>query len=389
MYLRFAKAGAALTALIASFFLTLPTTTLAQNIDTAAIKALAAGKKDTAKSKLKPYKDVIPATAKTSRGLFTIHKVDDRWLAEIPDSLFGRDMLVVTRIVKAPTGYYSLAKVFGALSYAGDAINNNVIRLERLTDDKVFLRSISYLERSEDSSANGLYQNVQDNNAQPIDAAFPVKAINEPGRSVVIDLTDFINSENDVLYFNGQLKPLLGLTALAADRSFINTIKAFPTNIEIKTVRTYNDAPGKGAHSYELNSSIVLLPSVPMRSRPADVRVGLFYDSYIDYDADPQSVRPGNHIWRWRLEPRPEDRERYLHGELVEPAKPIVIYIDPETPRKWVPYLIQGINDWQAAFEQAGFKNAIVGKEAPVGDSTWSMEDARHSVLLYHASPVE
>jgi hypothetical protein len=390
MHLRFLKAGAAITALTAFISLTLSTTALAQNIDTAAIRALVAGKKDSAKQKMKPYKEVVPATAKTSKGFFLIHKVDDRWLAEIPDSLLGRDILVVTRIVKGPTGYYNLAKALaGALSYAGDAINQSVIRLERLTDDKVFLRSVSYIERSDDSSANGLHQNVQDNNVQPIEAAFPVKALNEAGKSVVIDLTDFINSENDVLYFNAQLKPFLGLTGLAADRSFIQNIKAFPMNIEIRTERTYNGAPGTGSHTYELNSSIVLLPSNPMRSRPADLRIGLFYDSYIDFDADPQAVRPGNHIWRWRMEPKPEDRERYLRGELVEPANPIVIYIDPETPKKWVPYLIQGINDWQAAFEQAGFKNAIVGKEAPVGDSTWSMEDARHSVLLYHASFVE
>ncbi|GGB02458.1 zinc-dependent metalloprotease [Puia dinghuensis] len=390
MHLHIPKAGGAIAALTAFFFLTLSTTIRAQNIDTAAIKAMVAGKKDTAKSKIKPYKEVVPATAKTSKGFFLIHKVDDRWLAEIPDSLLGRDILVVTRIVKGPTGYYNLLKALaGALSYAGDAINQSVIRFERLTDDKVFLRSVSYIEHSDDSSANGLHQNVQDNNVQPIEAAFPVKAVNEAGKSVVIDLTDFINSESEVLYFNAQLKPFLGLAGLAADRSFIQNIKAFPMNIEIKTVRTYNGAPGTGVHSYELNSSVVLLPSNPMRSRPADLRIGLFYDSYIDFDADPQAVRPGNHIWRWRMEPKPEDQERYLRGELVEPAKPIVIYIDPETPKKWVPYLIQGINDWQSAFEKAGFKNAIVGKEAPVGDSTWSMEDARHSVLLYHASPIE
>jgi len=389
MHLRSLRAGGAITALTACFFLTLSTRALAQNIDTAAIKAMVAGKKDTAKSKIKPYKEVVPATAKTSRGFFLIHKVDDRWLAAIPDSLLGRDMLVVTRIVKGPTGYNFLKAMAGAFSYAGDVVNQSVIRLERLTDDKVFLRSVTYIERSEDSSANGLYRNIQDNNVQPIEAAFPVKAVNPAGKSVVIDLTDFISSENDVLYFNAQLKPFLSLTALAADRSFIENITAFPMNIEIRTERTYNDAPGKGAHTYELNSSIVLLPSDPMRSRPADLRIGLFYDSYMDFDKDPQGVRASNHIWRWRMEPKPEDRERYLRGELVEPANPIVIYVDPETPKKWVPYLIQGINDWQAAFEQAGFKNAIVGKEAPVGDSTWSMEDARHSVLLYHASPIE
>ena len=389
MHLRILKAGAVITALTACFFLVPAGPAAAQKIDTAALRAMVAAKKDSSKSKIKPYKEVVPATATTSRGFLLIHKVDDRWLAEIPDSLLGRDMLIVTRIVKAPTGYNLVKLLSGAMSYAGDAINQGVIRFDRLTDDKVFLRSITYIDRSEDSSANGLYQNVQDNNAQPLEAAFPVKAINEAGKSLVIDLTDFVSSDNDVLYFNAQLKPLLGLTALAADRSFIQSIKAFPMNIEIRTERTYNDAPGKGAHSYELNSSIVLLPAAPMQSRPADLRTGFFYDGYIDYDENPQGIHLDKHIWRWRMEPKPEDRERYLRGELVEPAHPIVIYIDPETPKKWVPYLIQGINDWQAAFEGAGFKNAIVGREAPVGDSTWSMEDARHSVLMYHASPVE
>jgi hypothetical protein len=368
------------------------TRALGQTGDTA--RALAGARGDSAKTKIRPYREVVPASARTSHGFFLIHKVEDRYLMEIPDSLLGRDLLVVNRIVEAPGGP-SVAKVlFGGLfSYSGDEIGHAIIRFDRLTEDKVYLRSIGFGERSSDSSSNGFYQNLMNNNMEPIEAAFPIKAINEAGRAVVIDLTEFVGSDNSVLYFNPALKPFLGISGLAADRSYIDHIKAFPTNIEIRTVRTYNGASAKGPagppRTYELNSSIVLLPKTPMQGRPADVRVGFFADNYVDFDANPQGVRTESNISRWRMEPKPEDRERYLQGELVEPAHPIVIFIDPLTPKKWVPFLIAGINDWQAAFETAGFRNAIVGKEAPVGDSAWSMEDARHSVLVYHPSEVE
>lgn len=395
MLFHYVKARAAMSALVTLLILASASSCLAQNIDTAAIRALAGAHKDSSKTKMKPYKEVVPASARTSRGLFVIHKVDDRWLAEIPDSLLGRDMLVVNRIVRAPGGATAI-KILGggAMSYAGDEIGHNVIRFDKLTEDKLYLRSISFGERASDTSSNGLYRNLMNNIMQPIEAAFPIKAINEAGKSVVIDLTEFIGSDNAVLYFNPALKPWLGVSGLAADRSYIDHIKAFPMNIEIRTVRTYNGAASPnggvgGPRTYELNSSIVLLPKTPMQGRPSDDRVGFFSEDYVDFDANPQGVRKETNIWRWRMEPRPEDRERYLRGELVEPANPIVIYIDPLTPAKWVPYLIQGINDWQAAFEAAGFRNAIVGKEAPVGDSTWSIEDARHSVLVYHPSEIE
>jgi hypothetical protein len=402
MHFPFLKAGTGITVLVASCFLLSPGPVLAQSVDTAAIRAMAAGggagaRKDTARPKIRPYKDVVPAaTAKTSRGFFSIHKVDDRWLAEIPDSLLGRDMLVVNRIIK-DAGGMTVSKVFGGVfSYAGTQIGQSIIRWDRLTEDKIFLRSISFGERSADSSSNGLYRNVQNNNMPPIEAAFPIKAINEPAKSVVIDLTDFINTDNSVLYFYPGLDKsmFLGISGVVADRSYIEEVKAYPMNIEVRTVRTYNATPGKGGaaetpRTYELNSSIVLLPATPMRGRPGDVRIGFFADDYVDFDANPQGIRKETTIQRWRMEPKPEDMGRYLRGELVEPANPIVIYIDPLTPRKWVPYLIQGINDWQAAFEGAGFRNAIVGREAPVGDSTWSMEDARHSVLMYHPASIE
>jgi len=349
--------------------------------------------KDTTKSKLKPYKDIIPAGAVSSNGFFSVHKVEDKYFLEIPDSMLGRDLLVVNRIVKAAAGPTPAKLLFGgAFSYAGDEIGESVIQFEKGPESKIFLKTISFQDRSGDSSSNGLYWNLMNNNMQPIEAAFPIKALSPDMHGSVIDITDFVNSDNSVMYFPQFVKTFMGLTAVAPERSYISHVTAFPMNIEIRTVRTYNTPPSALAvnepRTYELNSSIVLLPVNPMHARPADPRIGFFSDQYEDYDANSQGVEKKSNIWKWRMEPREEDLEKYKRGELVEPRQPIVIYIDPLTPKKWVPYLIAGINDWQVAFEQAGFKHAIVGKEAPIGDSTWSMEDARHSVLVYKPSDI-
>ena len=192
---------------------------------------------------------------------------------------------------------------------------------------------------------------------------------------------------------------------LQSDRSYIEGVKAFAGNIEIRTVKTYNRtiqtgsfpgaaAPAAGGSqptTLELNTSLVLLPLNPMQPRYFDDRVGYFTSQSItDFDRNPQGVKTVRLIKRFNLQPRPEDMEKYKRGELVEPVKPIVYYIDPTTPKKWVPYLIKGVNDWSVAFEAAGFKNAIVAKEAPTKeqDSTWSLEDASHNAIVYKPSDI-
>lgn len=336
---------------------------------------------------LKPYKDVIIPGTITTNGLFKVHKSNEKYFFEIPDSLLGRDMLVVGRIAKG-----SSELRFMLASYSGDQIGEKVIRFEKGTGNRILLRTISYKERSADSSANGLYRSLLNNSLQSIQAIFNIKAINDSTKSSVIEVTDYVNTDNAILFFDPALKNLLGLAMMAADRSYIEDIRSYPMNVEVKTVRTYNSRPFPNGevrtYSFELNSSIVLLPAIPMQPRFFDPRVGFFSDEYIDFDANSQGIKSERMIWKWRLEPRKEDLEKYKRGELVTPEHPIVIYIDPLTPKKWVPYLMAGINDWQAAFEAAGFKNAIMAKEAPTGDSTWSIEDARHSVLVYKPSNI-
>lgn len=341
----------------------------------------------------KPYEEVITSKAISGVGFLTVHKVEDRYFIEIPDSMLNRDILIVNRISKAAAD-----NRVGFFGYGGDQIGNNVIQFEKGPNHKLFIKSISYREFSKDSTKDGMYRSFKNSNLEPLEASFDIKAYSKNGNGVVIDATDYINGDNDILFFDSRIKKALSLTQLLADRSYIIGIKSFPMNMEIQALKTYNKStpptpgnPMSGSSApvtYELNSSIVLLPKVPMKPRYFDPRVGYFTTGYVDFDANPQGVKSISMITRWRLEPKDEDIEKYKKGELVEPKKPIIYYIDPATPQKWVPYLIQGVNDWQVAFEQAGFKNAIFGKLAPVNDSTWSLDDARNSAIVYKPSNI-
>ncbi|MGZ3938426.1 MAG: zinc-dependent metalloprotease, partial [Flavisolibacter sp.] len=199
------------------------------------------------------------------------------------------------------------------------------------------------------------------------------------------------------------VKRQLGLTAYQRETSYVIDAQTFPTNLEIQTAKTYMRTPPAlpgtitlspmGASTgtpttFELNSSMILLPKVPMKPRYFDPRIGYFATGYTDFDVNPQGVEQIRMITRWRLEPKPEDVDKYLRGELVEPAKQIVYYIDPVTPKRWVPYLIQGVNDWNVAFEKAGWKNAIVAKVAPTNDPSFNLYGAGYSAIVYKPSDV-
>lgn len=348
----------------------------------------------------KPYKEIITDKAKSLKGLFTVHKVEDKYYFEISPKLMGRDILVVNRVSKSSV---ESPKGFGG--YAGDQIAEKVIRFEKGPNNKIFLKNISYSVNPSDSN-KPMYRSVLNSNIQPIAIAFDIKA-NAPdslGKGTVIDVTDNITADNEIFGFTSNAKSQFQVGSFQSDKSYVVGVRPYPSNIEITSVKTFSksagspsipglppSAPSQATVTLEMNSSLLLLPEQPMKPRYEDNRVGFFSTSYTDYDANPQGVKDISMIARWRLEPKPEDMEKYKRGELVEPAKQIVFYIDPTTPKKWVPYLIQGINDWQIAFEKAGFKNAIVGKEAPTKeqDSTWSLEDARNSAIIYKPSNVQ
>ena len=342
---------------------------------------------------LKPYAQVITPKAKSSFGFLTVHKVDNNYFFEIPDSMLNRDILIVNRISKAPT-----SRQKSRVGYPGDILGSKVIRFENKDNKRILVREYSYRERSENK--DGMFQSVRNSNTQPIVANFGIKTIKKDSltRNYVINVSVFLQKENPLFSFDADSKEYIGLLNMVGEGTYIDTLKAFPKNIEISTTVTYQSKKGMSnvgfletgspriPLTYELNSSMVLLPEVPMKARLFDPRVGYFTVGYTDFDSNPQGIEYKKLITRWRLEPK--DEAAYLRGELVEPKKPIIIYIDPATPKKWVPYLIQGVNDWQVAFEKAGFKNAIYALEAPTDDPSWSLEDARHSAIVYKPSDI-
>jgi len=352
--------------------------------------AAAKTKADSLKNPIKPYKDVVTAKAVTQKGLFTVHKVADRYLFEIGDSLLNKDILTVLRLSKSTPG---------AGNFGGEEVAEHTVYWEKGPNDKLFLK-VSTLVSIADS-ADMISRAVASSNLNPIIAAFPVKAKSRDSAGVVIDVTDFLLAENNLMSFEPADKKSYSLGAQAADRSYIESVKSFPINTEIKTIRTYSAVPSggpggglpaatqSGTVTLGMNASFILLPAKPMRKRYFDARVGFFASSYYKFADAQQKVEQEAFIHRWRLEPKDEDMDKFRRGELVEPKKQIVYYIDPATPKQWRPFLIAGVNDWQKAFEQAGFKNAIVGKEWPEQDTTMSLDDARFSVIRYFASPTQ
>lgn len=337
------------------------------------------------KEGIKPFSEVITAKAKSKSGLFKTHKVDDKWYFEIPDSILNREMLVVTRLAKVPAG----VKV-GNQQYGGEQLNEQVWQWER-RGKQIFIRVPSYAVRASENS--DMYQSVKNSNLSSILASFDIKAYNKDTTGIVIDVTDFYNGDVMAIGATDELRKAYKTSMYDATRSYLDTIKTFPINIEVATTKTYKSVESPidntiGAITFEFNTSMLLLPKTPAKARYMDPRVGFFGQGQTDYGTDAQKAERTAYIHRWSLIPK--DTVAYKRGELVEPVKPIVIYIDPATPKKWVPYLIKGVNDWQAAFEAAGFKNAIMGKEAPSTkeDPEFSVEDSRYSVIRYFASDI-
>ncbi|WP_233494488.1 zinc-dependent metalloprotease [Mesonia sp. K7] len=336
------------------------------------------------KGDIQPYSKVITKDAKTDEGLFTVHQIKDKYFYEIPDSLLNKEMLMVTRIAKTATG----------IGFGGGKQNTQVLRWEK-KNDKILLRIVSHDIVASDSLP--IHEAVVNSNFEPILYAFPVKAIKKDSitTSSVIEVSDLFEKDVNTLGLPHYRRKDYKISRLDESRSFIDTIRSYPKNIEVRHVKTYQAAEppsnlASGVISLEISNSMILLPEVPMKRRYFDQRVGWFTTSQTDYGLDVQKSKKITYLDRWRLEVKEEDREKFLRGELVEPKKPIVYYVDRATPKKWVPYIKQGIEDWQVAFEAAGFKNAIIAKDPPSveEDPDWSPEDVRYSVVRYLASPI-
>ncbi|WP_437920523.1 zinc-dependent metalloprotease [Sphingobacterium sp. LRF_L2] len=324
------------------------------------------------------YEKIIKKASLQRQGVFTVYESEKKWYLEIPDTLLNRYFLTVTRLIATPAGFPL---------YGGEKLNEQTIYFEKGNANRLFLRSVDY--RQEAPAEDAIFQALEKSQQHPIISALDIKGTNRDNNSYLVEVTDLFKKDNSVLSLANGIKTENKLGSLADDRSFIIDMRTYPINLEVQTTKTYTTSSPSiavGAQTFTVNTSLVLLPKVPMQKRLFDTRVGYFANKFILFSDNKQRSEVYNYIQRYRLEPKEADMDRYRRGELVEPKQQIVYYIDPATPKKWRPYLIAGVNDWNKAFEQAGFKNAIIGKEWPENDSTMSLEDARFSVIRYFAS---
>ena len=328
------------------------------------------------------FSDVITAEALSDEGLFTVYSLDEQIYYQIPDSLLGRDMLLISRIAQTPTDMSPFLN-------AGSKVGEQVLRWERRAD-QVLLRRYTFGRIAADSLP--VSQSVASNNFAPILMAFDVEAIGPDSASVVVDVTGLF--ETDVAAISGLnrlQRQQWTVRRLDPERTFVDYARAYPLNVDVRHTLTFDagQPPSNeetGTISLQMHQSMVLLPTEPMRVRYADTRVGWFSIERVNFGLDEQKAATQEIIRRWRLEP--SDPEAYARGELVDPVKPIVYYLDPATPAKWRPYMRAGIEDWQSAFETAGFKNAVVARDAPSPseDPEWSPEDVRYSTVRWVAN---
>ncbi|WP_247716545.1 zinc-dependent metalloprotease [Sinomicrobium weinanense] len=330
-------------------------------------------------SKLKKYSELLEGGT-LQEGIFNIIRNKKDYYFEIPDSLMGREFLVVNKISRVPL------QLNEAGLNKGMEFENKVITFEKDTlREKIWVRTLVPMVSSPGEDA--ITNSVKNNFSSSIVEAFDIASKNKKGASVVIKVNKVFNGKeqsfNDVLNNTG-----LG-GSVKSGLSYIVGTKAFPRNVMIKSDLSTSVSEGGASLPITIRvaCNIVLLPREPMQPRFLDKRVGYFSKKRWYFNDEQHAMEERKLITRWRLEPRAGDRERYLSGELVEPKDPIVFYIDPSTPKKWRDYIKQGVFDWQVAFEQAGFKNAVIAKEPTGEDADFDIDDVRYSVITYAASP--
>ena len=315
-----------------------------------------------------------------SKGVINSYTNNNKLLFEIPNEILGKEILVVTRLAQVPSGYSPYIN-------AGSKTSEQVISFYK-KNNRIDIRQLSYNNIADPDDP--IIQSVVENNFSPILASFEVR--NSDKSSFLIDVSDFFLKDSPGFnIINSRVKDQYKIGGVDRKRSSIDSSRSFPENIEVLATLTFNtNKPPRinrtKTFSFQVNHSFILLPSEKMKVRHFDHRVGWFTVNKIDYSSSALKSDSFKLIRRWRLEPK--DEEAYLRGELVEPKKKIIYYLDPATPKKWRPYFIKGIEDWNSVFEKAGFKNAIVAKSPPSKDedADFSPEDIRYSTVRYVAS---
>jgi len=321
-------------------------------------------------SEPKPYAKVITPEFKTQEGLFRIHTLRGKVLAEIPKARLGADLLLAVRLKRTPAG---------TSAFPGQEVCSQILRFE-LRENRILVRLSLYPALSDASTP--FAKAVEALNNEPIILSLPVETFGPDGEPVV-DLTKLFTGDIPEV----PVRKTLTAGALDAGRTFVEKVRAYPANLNVEVTQTFGftasgapfkpgQAPPEMPRTALVYYSLVQLPEKPMMARFRDERVGFFSHTVTDFARTGMGVRTREIVARWRLEKKDPAAPR------SEVVRPITWYVDPATPAAFVPYVKQAVEAWAGAFEEAGFLNAIRCLEAPA-DPEWSPEDARYSVIRW------
>lgn len=335
---------------------------------------------DPPKPKETEYDKLVKKGGSFQQGMFDVRHIEDKWYFEIPTSALGRVFLSTTRFTSVPDGFPK---------YGGEAAGGDVFYFERYDDKTLFVRAFSQMKYAEQNSEIG--QLLKDASIDPIIHRFTIIGTNPTNKKMLVDVTALLKGDNNIAGVSSSMKTLVKLGGQVSDRTYIDTIKVFSRNLSVHTLRTYSTSEKRsvalqsGFATLSMTTSFMMLPEKPMQPRLFDDRVGYFNTRFTTF-SDNDGSKKRAFISRFRLVPK--NVQAYQAGYLVEPVEPIVYYIDPKTPKQWVKYLIAGVNDWNKAFEAAGFKNAIIGKEWDK-NSELDIDDVSLNVIRYLPSEQE
>ena len=338
-------------------------------------------KKDStaSKSDITAYNDFIKG-AVTKDGLFKIHTIKEKIYFEIPNEVLGKDLLIVNKISSVP------AQINNAGINKGMNYENKLIRFYKdEKNNKVWAKTFD--PKISVNKKDNIALSVRDNYGESIIEGFEIKTYGKDS-AVVVQVNNVFNGTSKS--FNNLFDNIGMGGSVRTKDSYIEEVKSFPQNVVIKSQLTTQVSEGKTtAEKADLTvgttTNIVLLPE-PMVGRFSDDRVGYFTTPKVYFSDKQQRVDNKELITRWRLEPKEQEVGKYLSGQLVEPKKPIVYYIDPATPKQWQQAIIDGVHDWNKAFEKAGFKNVISARLPDPEDKEFDVDDVRYSVITYAAS---
>ena len=326
----------------------------------------------------------IKKDATMKKGLFTVYfnEKTGKLYFSVPESALDRYFMLSSRISSTSDGD----------DYVAGQMNVSPMLIRFSTDSRnVYIHQVQNLNMI--SGSDPMTSAFSRSNMDPVLKGFKIAA--KDGSDMVIDVTAFFATNEKWISPLKETSPIGKLFGsdsklkgtFQADASGIREVGSFEQNIEVESQLSYitTGAVSK-PYSVIVHRSLYALPDDPMPMRLQDNRVGYFILDKNVYSTESDRVRQRTYIHRWRIEPKVEDLERYFNGELVEPQKPIVFYVDSAFPEKWRATIKEGIEVWNKAFEKAGFKNVVRAVDYPRNDSLFNPDDMRYNCFRYVAT---